>query len=35
MKPEEIKKAIEPQLDQLKSNITNRKIQEFILANNK
>ena len=35
MKPDEIKKAIEPQLDQLKSNITNRKIQEFILANNK
>jgi trigger factor len=35
MKPEEIKKAIEPQLEQLKSNITNRKIQEFILANNK
>ncbi|MBP5091299.1 MAG: trigger factor [Bacilli bacterium] len=35
MKPEEIKKAIEPQLDQLKSNITNKKIQDFILANNK
>jgi trigger factor len=34
MKPEDIKKAIEPQLAQLRDNLRTKKIEDFLLANN-
>jgi trigger factor len=34
MKPEDIKKAIEPQLNQLRDNLRTKKIEDFLLANN-